>query len=57
MRSHLFHMLIYSGLVSTFFATMMHRDRRAQLRFGGLLFAGMVGGAVVLAYLMAPFPR
>jgi hypothetical protein len=57
MQSHFFHMLIYATIVAVFFAVLAHRDRRDQLRLGGTLWLAMVCGALVLAYLMAPFPR
>ena len=57
MRSHLLQMVIYATLVSTFFAVMLRRGRREQLRLGSALWLAMVGGALVLAYLMFPFPR
>ena len=56
MRSHLFHMLIYASVVATFFAVLLHRERRAQLRLGGILWGSMIGGAFVLAYLMSSYP-
>jgi len=57
MRSHLFHMLLYSLIVSTFFAVLMRRDLRSQLRLGAMIGLAMAGGALALAYLMYPFPR
>ena len=57
MNSHLLQMTLYSTLVSTFFAVLMRRTRREQLRLGAILWLAMVGGALVLAYLMFPFPR
>lgn len=56
MRSHFLHMLIYSVLVSTFFGTLFRDSVRDRLRLGGLLWLAMVGGALVLAYAMYPFP-
>ena len=56
-RSHLVHLVVYASLVAAFFAALVRRGRRAQLRFAGLTFAAMVGGALALAYLMFPFPR
>jgi hypothetical protein len=56
-RSHFGHLLLYSGIIATFFSVLSRRDRREQLRFGGLVFLGMSGGVLVLAYLMLPFPR
>ena len=57
MQSHLFHMLLYASLVSVFFAVMLRRVRRDQIKLGATLWLAMVGGALVLAYLMYPFPR
>ena len=56
MKSHLLHMLIYSGVVATFFAFLLRREPKAQLRLGVILGSSMVGGALLLAYLMFPFP-
>jgi amino acid permease len=55
-RSHFLHMLLYSTLVSTFMGVLVRRSRRDRLRLAAMLWAAMVGGALVLAYLMYPFP-
>jgi hypothetical protein len=55
--SHVLHLLLYSAIVATFFAVLTRRERREQIRFGGLVFAGMAGGVLLLAYLMYPFPQ
>ncbi len=57
MRSHLLHMLFYATILSTFFAVLVRRTTRDRLRLGATLWIAMVGGALVLAYLMYPFPR
>ena len=57
MQSHLLHLLLYSTLVSAFFAVLVRRERRDQIRLGAVLWIGMVGGAVALALIMYPFPR
>jgi hypothetical protein len=54
---HLLHLLIFSGLVSVFFAVLAGRDRRSRLRIGGWLLAGMVGLSLLLAWLMYLFTR
>jgi len=56
MKSHFLHMLLYSTLVSTFFAVLMRETRRERIRFGAILWLVMVGGGLGLAYLMFPFP-
>jgi len=57
MKSHLLHLLLYSFLVSTFFAVLMRDTVRDRLRLGATIWIAMVGGALVLAYLMYPFPK
>lgn len=57
MRSHFVNLVVYSGIIATFFSVLTRRDRREQLRFGGLVWLGMAGGVLLLAYLMLPFPR
>jgi hypothetical protein len=50
-------MLLYSSLVAGFFAILMRRTLRDRVRFGAMIWLAMVGGALILAYLMYPFPR
>lgn len=57
MHSHVGHLALYSAIVAVFFAALTQRERREQLRFAALAWAGMTGGVIVLAYLMFPFPR
>ncbi len=54
--SHLLLMGLYALLVSLFFAILWRRDRRSQVKLFLQLFLGMVGGALLLAWLMYPFP-
>ena len=56
MSSHLLVMMLFSGFVSLIFAVLM-KDRPAeQLKLGGRLFAGFVGAALVLGWILFPFP-
>ena len=57
MKSHLLHLLLYSCLVSTFFGVLMRDTARGRMRLGAIIWVAMVGGALVLAYLMYPFPK
>ena len=57
MRGHIANLVVYSGIIATFFSVLTRRDRREQLRFGGLVWLSMVFGVLLLAYLMLPFPR
>lgn len=56
MSSHLLVMMLFAGFVSLVFAVLM-KDRPAeQVKLGGRLFAGFVGAALVLGYILFPFP-
>ena len=56
MHSHLLLLVIFAFLVAVVFAVIAKDDPREQLRFGGVLFAGFVGAAIVLGWLMYPLP-
>jgi prepilin signal peptidase PulO-like enzyme (type II secretory pathway) len=56
MRSHFLLLIVFAFFVSLVFALLAKDDSRAQLRFGLLLFAGFIGTAIVLGWLMYPFP-
>ena len=56
MVSHFFLLVVFSGFVSLVFATLMRDEPREQLRVGAMLCAGFVLSAVVLGWLMYPFP-
>lgn len=56
MRSHFLHMLLYSTFVATFMAVLVRRTVRDRVRLAAILWFAMVGGALVLAFIMYPFP-
>lgn len=56
MHSHFLLLALFAFFVSFVFALIAKDEPREQLRFGGLLFAGFVGSAVVLGWVMYPFP-
>ncbi|HJZ70089.1 MAG TPA: hypothetical protein VKE51_00035 [Vicinamibacterales bacterium] len=56
MRSHLGLLAVFAFFVSLVFAVIAKDDPREQLRFGGMMFAGFLVSAVVLGWLMYPFP-
>jgi hypothetical protein len=56
MQSHVFTLLLFSGLVSTVFAALLRDDFASQLRFGLKIFGAFVGSAILVGWLMAPFP-
>ena len=56
MHSHFLLLVLFAFFVSLVFALLAKDDPTEQLRFGGMMFAGFVGAAVVLGWLMYPFP-
>jgi hypothetical protein len=56
MQSHLVLMALFAFFVSLVFALIAKDDAREQLRFGGVMFAGFLVSAIVLGWLMYPFP-
>lgn len=56
MHSHLLLLILFSFFVSLVFALLAKDTVVEQLRLGGMMFAGFVGAAVVLGWLMYPFP-
>jgi hypothetical protein len=56
MHSHFLLLVVFSFFVSLIFAVLAKDDVAEQLRLGGMMFAGFVGAAVVLGWLMFPFP-
>ena len=56
MPSHVLLLVLFALFVSIVFAVLLRDDPRSQLQFGGVLFGGLVGGAVLLGWLMYPFP-
>ena len=54
--SHFLLMVVYAFLLSVFFAALWRRHRREQVVLFLQLFVGMVGGGLLVAWLMYPFP-
>jgi hypothetical protein len=55
-KSHLLLMVLFAFFVSLVFAVISKDDIREQARFGGMMFGGFMLAAVVLGWLMYPFP-
>ena len=56
MHSHFLLLVLFAFFVSFVFALIAKDDAAEQLRFGGMLFAGFIASAIVLGWLMFPFP-
>ena len=56
MQSHFLLLVIFAFFVSLVFAVIAKDEPADQLRFGGMMFGGFLVSAVVLGWLMYPFP-
>jgi hypothetical protein len=56
MRSHFLLLTLFAFFVSLVFSLLAKDDAKEQVRFGGMMFAGFLGAALVLGWLMYPFP-
>jgi hypothetical protein len=56
MRSHLVVLLLFSILVSGVFAMLLRDDGKSRLRFGLMAFGAFVLSALVVGWIMHPFP-
>ena len=56
MSSHLLVMMLFAGFVSLIFAVLMQDRPAEQVKLGGRLFACFVGAALVLGWILYPFP-
>jgi len=56
MQSHLMLMAVFAMFVSLVFALIAKDAPREQAQLGGLMFAAFMGAAIVLGWLMYPFP-
>jgi len=56
LQSHLVQLVVFSALVSTVFAALLRDDTPSRVRFALRAFSGFVLAALVLAWVMRPFP-
>ena len=54
--THFFSLLLFAGFVSLVFAVLMKDTPVDQAKLGGILFASFVATAVVVGWLLLPFP-
>ena len=54
--SHFALMALYAALLGVFFSALWKRDRREQAKFFCKIFGGLMGGAILLGWLMYLFP-
>ena len=56
MTSHFFLIVLFSFFVSLVFGVLLRDDPKEQIRTGAMMFGGFIGTAIVLGWLMYPFP-
>jgi hypothetical protein len=56
MQSHFLLMLIFALCVSAVFAGLMREETREQVVLAARMFGAMVAVAIILGWLMFPFP-
>ncbi len=56
MTTHVGLMIVFALFVSVVFTALMRNEPGEQLRFGARLFAGFVGGGLLLGWLLYPLP-
>jgi hypothetical protein len=56
MASHFLNLVVFSALVSTVFAVLLRDSTPERLRFGLIAFGGFLGSALVVGWVMYPFP-
>lgn len=56
MTSQFFLIALFSFFVSLVFGVLLRDEPRQQLRTGAMMFGGFIVTALVLGWLMYPFP-
>jgi hypothetical protein len=56
LQSHFVLLVVFSLCVSIVFAALMRDEAREQIVLAAKMFAGLVAAAVVIGWLMYPFP-
>ena len=56
MQSHFLLLALFAFFVSSIFAALGKDDMGEQLKLGGMMFAGFIAAAILLGWLMYPFP-
>lgn len=56
LQSHFILLVIFSLCVSIVFAALTREDMREQVVLAAKMFAGLGGAAIIVGWLMYPFP-
>jgi hypothetical protein len=56
MTSHVLLLILFSFFVSLVFSVLLRDEPQDQFRTGAMMFGGFIATALVLGWLMFPFP-
>jgi hypothetical protein len=56
LQSHFVLLVIFSLCVSIVFAALMREEMREQVTLAAQMFGGLVAAAIIIGWLMYPFP-
>ena len=56
MTDHFLLMALFAFFVSLVFAVLMRDNVREQVRLGSMMFGAFIAAALVLGWIMLPFP-
>ena len=56
MTTHLGLMIVFAFFVSVVFAGLMRDEPVEQARLGAKMFGGLVGGGILMGWLLYPLP-
>ena len=56
MNSHFLFLTVFALFVSTAFALLMRKEPKEQLKLGVFAFVCFLGSALLIGWLMYPFP-
>jgi uncharacterized membrane protein YfcA len=57
LENHIVLMFLYAVIVGIFFALLWRRAKRERIKLFILIFVSLFVGAIVLGWLMYPFPE
>ena len=57
LENHIVLMFLYAVIVGIFFALLWRRSKRERIKLFVLIFVSLFLGAIVLGWLMYPFPE
>ena len=55
LRSHFVSMILYAAFVAVVLAFLRRDEKKSRLKYGLVMFAVMVGGAILFGWLMYLF--